>query len=148
MTEIELRSPTANELPLMRQLYNDMYEAIAAPAPPEDWVANVHKQSMSRERTYWFAFWNGDIVGFVDFKVMSFHPASQEKFARIFDLYVAPKFQRQGYGTQLARRAIAAATEQGARAIELNVLPNNQIALQFWQSLGFNLHLYCLQMSV
>jgi ribosomal protein S18 acetylase RimI-like enzyme len=148
MTEIELRSPTADELPLMKQLYNDMYEAIAAPIPPEDWVANVHSQSMLGERTYWFALLDGEIVGFVDFKVMSFHPGSPEKFARIFDLYVAHKFQRQGCGTQLARRTIAAAIDRGARSIELNVLPHNQIALRFWQSLGFSLHLYCLQMSV
>jgi ribosomal protein S18 acetylase RimI-like enzyme len=55
---------------------------------------------------------------------------------------------RRGYGTQLAHKTINLAIEQGASNIELNVLPNNGIALDFWRSLGFNLHLYVLQMSM
>jgi ribosomal protein S18 acetylase RimI-like enzyme len=99
---------------------------------------------MSGERSYWFALLDDKIIGFVDFKVMPFHPGSDGKFARIFDLFITPSMHRRGYGTQLAHKTITLAIEQGASNIELNVLPNNGIALDFWRSLGFNLHLYLL----
>ena len=148
MTQIKVRSPFADELPLMRQLYKEMYETIGSSEPPTEWVANVHRQSMSGERSYWFALLDDKIIGFVDFKVMPFHPGSDGKFARIFDLFITPSMHRRGYGTQLAHKTITLAIEQGASNIELNVLPNNGIALDFWCSLGFNLHLYVLQMSM
>ncbi|MDM9383073.1 GNAT family N-acetyltransferase [Chlorogloeopsis sp. ULAP01] len=148
MAQIKLRSPSADELPVMRHLYKEMYETIGSSEPPAEWVTNVHQQSLSGERSYWFALLDEEIIGFVDFKVMLFHPGSDEKFARIFDLFIRQSMHRRGYGTQLARKTINSVIEQGASNIELNVLPNNDIALAFWRSLGFNLHLYVLQMSV
>lgn len=148
MTEISTRSPSQNELFIMENLYNQLYEFIDSSPPPKEWVNYVYEQSMSGERHYWLALLDSNIIGFVDFKVIPFHQGSEQKFARIFDLFIKPSFHRCGYGTQLARKVINVVKEQGAITIEINVLPDNEPALRFWNSLGFNLHLYALQMSL
>ncbi|HEY9794067.1 MAG TPA: GNAT family N-acetyltransferase [Leptolyngbyaceae cyanobacterium] len=148
MTEINTRPPSQNEYSLMENLYKEMYELIDSSPPPVEWVTNVYEQSMSGERNYWLALLDSKIVGFVDFKVIPFHQGSEQKFARIFDLFITPSVQRYGYGAQLARKVISSAIEQGAISIEINVLPDNKAALDFWQSLGFSLHLYALKMTL
>lgn len=148
MTQIQVRTPTDDDLDLISHLYKQMYETIGSSEPPAEWIINVYKQSIAGERSYWFALLEDEIVGFVDFKVMPFHSGSDNKFARIFDLFIKPSVHRCGYGTQLARKVIKSVIEQGASSIELNVLPENKVAMQFWRSLGFNLQLYALQMSV
>lgn len=148
MTEISTRSISQNELFIMEKLYNELYEFIDSSPPPKEWVSYVYEQSMSGERHYWLALLDSNIIGFVDFKVISSHQGSEQKFARIFDFFIKPPFHRCGYGTQLARKVINSAKEQGAITIEINVLPDNKSALSFWKSLGFNLHLYALQISL
>ncbi len=148
MTEIKTRFPSQNEYSLMANLYKEMYEFIDSSPPPVEWVTNVYEQSISGERNYWLALLDSNIVGFVDFKVIPFHQGSEQKFARIFDLFITPSVQRCGYGTQLARKVISSANKQGVISIELNVLPDNKVALDFWKSLGFSLHLYALQMTL
>lgn len=148
MAEINTRPPSQNEYTLMENLYKELYEFINSSPPPVEWVTYVYEQSISGERNYWLALLDSNIVGFVDFKVIPFHQGSEQKFARIFDFFIRPSFQRCGYGTQLARQVISSANEQGAISIELNVLPDNKAALNFWQSLGFTIHLYALKMSI
>ncbi len=148
MTEITTRPPSQNEYFLIQNLYKELYEFLDSSPPPVEWVTYVYEQSISGERNYWLALLESNIVGFVDFKVIPFHQGSEQKFARIFDFFIRPSVQRGGYGTQLARKVISSAKEQGAINIEINVLPDNKAALAFWQSLGFSLHLYALQMAV
>lgn len=148
MTEITTRPPSQNEYSLIQSLYKELYEFLDSSPPPVEWVTYVYKQSISGERNYWLALLDSNIVGFVDFKVIPFHQGSEQKFARIFDFFIRPSVQRCGYGTHLARKVMSSANEQGANSIELNVLPDNKAALYFWQSLGFSLHLYALQMKI
>jgi GNAT superfamily N-acetyltransferase len=54
--------------------------------------------------------------------------------------------RRCGYGSQLASRVLEEIQQQKVGNIELNVLPENQNAMAFWQNLGFNLRHYTLEM--
>ncbi|HAG82772.1 MAG TPA: hypothetical protein DCL61_16810 [Cyanobacteria bacterium UBA12227] len=148
MTEITTRPPSQNEYSLIQSLYKELYEFLDSSPPPVEWVNYVYEQSISGERNYWLALLDSNVVGFVDFKVIPFHQGSEQKFARIFDFFIRPSVQRCGYGTQLARKVISSANEQGAINIEINVLPDNKPALDFWKSIGFSLHLYALQMNL
>jgi ribosomal protein S18 acetylase RimI-like enzyme len=130
---------------VVERLYGDMYEALGVPPPPPGWIDAVCGEALAGGRHLWLARVGGETVGFVDFKVMPYFPGSPRRFAHIFDLYVAPAHQRQGHGAALARRAVAAAVEEGADGVELNVLPHNARGLAFWRSLGFEIHLYALR---
>lgn len=142
-----VRQVSQDELPLMRDLYAQMYDAIGNSGPPEKRILEVHRQAVEGERSFWLASILDDIVGLIDFKVMPYQPRSDEQFGMIFDLFIKEEFQRRGYGRELAKLAIASMVEQGADPIELNVLPDNTKALAFWRSLGFKLYLYSLKLS-
>jgi ribosomal protein S18 acetylase RimI-like enzyme len=132
----------------MDNLYKEVYEFIDSSPSPVEWVTYVYEQPMSGDRNYWLALLDSNIVGFVDFKVIPFHQSSEQKFARIFDFLIRPSVQQCGCGTQLVRKVISSAKEQGAISLEINVLPDKKTALAFLGSLGFSLHLYTLQMTV
>ena len=132
----------------VERLYRDMYEALGVAPPPPEWIDTVCQEALAGERHLWLARVGGEAVGFVDFKVMPYFPGSPKSFAHIFDLYVAPAHQRKGHGAALARRAVATASEEGAEAVELNVLPQNAGGLAFWRSLGFEIHLYALRQAL
>lgn len=55
----------------------------------------------------------------------------------ILNLAVAPAHQRRGIGRELAERAIAALSAQGARAVYLEVRESNTAARRLYEGLGF-----------
>ena len=132
----------AEDRATVEQLYCAMYAFLGEPVPPADWLQNVLSQALCGQRHLWLARLGAEAVGFVDFKLFGYHPGSASKFCRIFDLFVAASAQRRGHGRELARRVLAAAAAKGADSVELNVLPQNQAAQAFWQSVGFELHLF------
>ena len=58
--------------------------------------------------------------------------------ATLFNIAVAPAFQRQGLGRQLLLRLIDDLTERGVVTLWLEVRDSNQPAIALYQDLGFN----------
>ncbi len=143
--EMKCVTPTLEDLPTIERLYHEMYAELREPPPPENWTQNVFQQALAGQRSLWMAYSGGELIGFADFKVMPYYPESLGRFARIYDLFIRPAFQRRGLGSLLARRMIETAKEQGADSVELNVLPVNAKALAFWKSVGFDIHLLSLR---
>jgi len=123
------------------RLYREMYGHLGQPEPPAGWIDEVLAQAVRGERTLLVARQEGRMLGFIDFKLFPYHAATESRFCRIFDLFVEPDAQRRGIGRQLWMRALRAAQDGGADAIELNVLPSNDKARAFWESQGFRLNL-------
>ena len=60
-----------------------------------------------------------------------------EDRAEITELYVRPSARRKGIGRCLVETALRYAQQRGSREIHLLVDPENEIALAFYQALGF-----------
>jgi len=55
----------------------------------------------------------------------------------IEDVYVAPKYRRQGWAEKLIQQAVVWLKSQGVKRVSLDVHQNNAPALQFYKKLGF-----------
>ena len=88
-----------------------------------------------------------EIIGFVDFKMMPFFPGSSDTYAFIHDFHIVQSQRRRSFGKMLANCVVIEAQRQEVSSIELNVAPHNQHAMQFWQSIGFKLRHYSLEMT-
>lgn len=58
---------------------------------------------------------------------------------RIWNIWVDPKYRKEGYGKALMNYAEKVAIKQGARAMMLEVQSCNDHAIRFYESLGFHL---------
>ena len=146
--EIETQPVTEHDRSTFEQMYTD-YLAEGqpdSPHPPEGWIENVFSQALAGERCLWFAKAGAETIGFVDFKIMPFFSGSSDTYAFIHDFYIVQSQRRCGFGKMLANCVVIEAQRQGVSSIELNVAPHNQHAMQFWQSIGFKLRHYSLEM--
>lgn len=146
--KINIRSISSDERDIIERLYKAYLNELHPERSqlPLEWIANVYNQALAQQRYLWLALINEEIIGFVDFKIMPCFPGSEEKYALIFDFYIMSSHRRCSYGSQLANKVLEEIKQQKVDSIELNVLPGNQNAMAFWQSLGFNLRHYTLEM--
>ncbi len=66
--------------------------------------------------------------------------ATGERYSHIFLLYVKPHHRRQGLAKFLLRQAQFYAQSRGHRQVGLQVYPQNQAALNLYNSLGYHTH--------
>ena len=64
-------------------------------------------------------------------------PLTNDYYSQIFLLFVMPKHRSQGIGTFLLQKAQKWAKEKGDRKIGLQVLAQNQIAINLYHKSGF-----------
>ena len=147
--KIETHSVTKDD----RSVFEQLYAAYLAegqpdnPRPPEGWLENVFSQALAGERCLWLASSGAEIIGFVDFKMTPFFPGSSDRYAFVHDFYIVQSQRRFGFGKTLASCVVTEVQRQGVGSIELNVAPHNQSAVQFWQSIGFKLRCYSLELT-
>ncbi|NJM86514.1 MAG: GNAT family N-acetyltransferase [Hydrococcus sp. RU_2_2] len=151
--DIDVRSVTSSDRTTIEQLYENYLhelhpERSQLPIEPNEWISNIYTQALVGQRCLWLAFVEDNAIGFVDFKIMPCFPGSSQKYAMVFDFYIVPPQRRCGHGTQLAHFVFEEIRHQNASSIELNVLPDNRKARDFWQSLGFGLRHYTYEMLV
>jgi ribosomal protein S18 acetylase RimI-like enzyme len=73
---------------------------------------------------------------------------SGDRYAYIFLLYVAPEHRRRGIATALMQQAQIWAKARGDRQIGLQVFSHNQIALDFYRSLGYEIQSFSISKSI
>ncbi|MGC9152652.1 MAG: GNAT family N-acetyltransferase [Vulcanisaeta sp.] len=79
----------------------------------------------------------GKIVGVLkaDIRERLFYSPSIE--GAIVDFYVMPEYRRKGLGRQMLERAITILRERGAQLITAEFPTQNQIAINFYNKMGF-----------
>ena len=122
------------------RLYGEMYRLLGHPGPPAGWIDEVVAQALRGDRGLFIAREAGVALGFIDFKLVRDHAATESKFCRIFDVFVKPEAQQRGIGRRLWLQALHTAQDRGTDAVERNVLPANAGAQAFWQLQGFRLN--------
>ena len=119
------------------RLYGEMYRLLGHPGPPAGWIDEVVAQALRGDRGLFIAKAACVALGFIDFKLVRYHAATESTFCRIFDVFVKPEARQRGIGRRLWLQALHTAKDRGADSVELNVLPANEGAQAFWQRQGF-----------
>jgi ribosomal protein S18 acetylase RimI-like enzyme len=90
------------------------------------WVKSVGELS----KTFAVAcLWMGEAIDLI----------SGARYTYIFSLYVAPEHRRRGIAKALMQQAETWTTSKGDRQIGLQVFARNQIALDFYRRLGYEI---------
>jgi ribosomal protein S18 acetylase RimI-like enzyme len=80
---------------------------------------------------------DGSVVGFAGIDATTDEDSDKENVGEIRAIYLAPNVWRKGYGRRLVDTAIESLRLQGFAEVTLWVLHNNQRAIKFYESLGF-----------
>jgi diamine N-acetyltransferase len=81
------------------------------------------------------AEWNGEPVGFTTW-FLNFSSFRGRHGIFLEDIFVRPKFRRQGIGRALLRRLAARCVDEGFALFEWAVLDWNEPAIAFYRSIG------------
>jgi ribosomal protein S18 acetylase RimI-like enzyme len=108
---------------------------------PDPFARDQYRLAMQNPagRRFWWAELDGERVGFGVFIVGPHWYRQDVKDAYIDELDVLPTARRSGVGRAVARAMLEEIHGLGVRRVELQVLPHNERAKAFWQSVGFGL---------
>jgi diamine N-acetyltransferase len=81
------------------------------------------------------AEWDGEAVGFITW-FLNFSTFRGRHGIFLEDIFVRPKFRKQGIGRAMLRRLAARCVEKGLGLVEWAVLDWNDPAIAFYRSLG------------
>ncbi|MEE9219588.1 MAG: GNAT family N-acetyltransferase [Acidobacteriota bacterium] len=104
------------------------------------YVAHMLKRCAETKGGVYVAEVDGDIAGFATvWTHMKSEPILEREFeyAYVSDLYVRPKYRRQGLATALMARIEAHARERGVDLVRLMVLARNDLARPFYDACGY-----------
>tara|TARA_B100000029_G_scaffold440962_1_gene458446 strand:+ start:21688 stop:22152 length:465 start_codon:yes stop_codon:yes gene_type:complete len=76
-------------------------------------------------------------VGFTVIRILPDWPDDTKTIASIAEFYVQPDSRRSGIGTTAINLLLSDHRHRKTSLIEADILVNNQPAIKFWQSLGF-----------
>ena len=85
----------------------------------------------------WFGFAVAEDAGASSRSAGTGRSAQHAEACELFALYVDPAAQRRGIGRALVEQAVDAAHEDGARRLDVAVMPGNMPAVRFYQACGF-----------
>lgn len=153
-TDLDLKiEPVADaDVPAFREMMVDyLMEMIPGLSPDDVWPA-ADFRALRKEPNRWL-WWavvvptgvvDGERIGLVNLRVHGHWHEPSFRIGSIAEFYIRPAWRRQGYGRELARRAIDFLWQRDADQIELEVLYGNDRALAFWGALGFEIAKYKL----
>jgi ribosomal protein S18 acetylase RimI-like enzyme len=111
------------------------------------WMDKMYEEVMAGERYYWLAYDEGELIGFVTFRLQHGW-LDGSKYGKLDEFYIVPLARKGGRGRELAGIAFAEMAQEGAHGVQLGVLLNNERGLAFWQSLGLKINHYELRMPL
>lgn len=100
---------------------------------------HLEKGLKDKNVQYYIAYFNDSPAGFmklnINGKVKDYSP---EEGLEIEKIYIRPKFQGEGIGKKLFKKAIALANQLNKKIIWLDVIDTNSKAMEFYQKMGFS----------
>jgi ribosomal protein S18 acetylase RimI-like enzyme len=81
---------------------------------------------------------DGQLVGYVKARIKKRDPIYKiEKMGFIDDVYVQPKYRRQGIAKEFIKQIFAWYKKRGIKYADLFVVSNNETAKTVWKNMGF-----------
>ncbi len=150
--ELKIDPVTQADIPAFRRMMVDYLTELIEGLRPSDVWSEADLEVLRREPNRWL-WWasvvptgvvDGERIGLVNLRVHEHWHDPSFLIGSIAEFYIRPAWRRQGYGRELARRAIGFLWEQDVDQIELEVLYGNDRALAFWGALDFEIAKYKL----
>ena len=147
MNNLVLREAEAKDILILKKLYLDMYDYLGNLSMPytiaEDSLEDVLKILIkAKHTTIILGEIDEEVVGFIAIEIskidrkLNLEPTNIIGFIK--DLYVVPEKRRLGLANDFLQKGEDILLELGASAIECNVIVDNNNAINFWESKGFN----------
>ena len=146
--EIYVRRAERNDVPQMLPLleYLDAWHRESYPdrfRPHSGGGRSPHsliKEMAEPSSEYWVAVRSGKVLGlaFYMHREIPTHPLMKPESYLLLDMLVVdPAYHRKGVGKMLVEHAQQRAKEEGYPRVEIKVYDNNQSALDFYGSMGY-----------
>ncbi len=122
-----------NELEMKPMGMEDLDEVmdIEETSFPTPWTMGIFMREFELEFSHRFVFdYEGSVAGYIIFWLI-------EGEVHIMSVAVRKDLRRLGIGTEVLRRSLAAAKEQGGRYVFLEVRENNGAAIGLYRKMGF-----------
>lgn len=124
-----IRTATADDLPLLRELWN----SFCAEVPDLPWRDDDSAEDLAElERE----LEHGGVI-LVDDAGVAVFSLKEQKRGMLDFIYVRPSLRGRGIALELAREAAAQLRARGAEAVEVDVLEANAAARSLYERLGF-----------
>lgn len=142
---MEIRKATQSDIPQISSLYEQFfsYNALQQPTFYKPAIENgTYPKSVieSEKAALFICVASEQVVGFIHVAKDTTPPFPcfvPYEFASIIDLFVAPKFRKQGIGTKLIHICKEWAKAQKLNYLELNVLTENKNATRLYEKVNF-----------
>ena len=124
-----------------------MYEIEHMIIPSKDncdkWINHIRENLAKKKHILLVARVEAGVVGFVSATYSSDFPLKvSQPFGRLNNLYVLPEYRRKGIGTRLVNECLKKMKDSSVKTIRLNVVKDNQPAINLYEKLGFKIHNY------
>jgi len=136
---MEIRDATLDDLPAIVSIYNEtvpsrMVTADTEPVSVESRRAWFEQHSPER-RPLWVAFEKGQVFGWISYSSFYGRPAYDRTCE--LSIYLAPEYQRRGFGSELMRRSIAHAPAIRVSTLLGFIFGHNEPSLRLVEKYGF-----------
>ncbi|MBS1251178.1 MAG: Mycothiol acetyltransferase [Anaerolineales bacterium] len=151
-TRLEIEPVAESDIPAFRRMMVDYLTELVEGLRAGDVWSEADLEALRQEPNRWLCWASvvptgvvdGERIGFVNLRVHEHWHDPSFLIGSVAEFYIRPSWRRQGYGRELAQRAIDFLWEQDVDQIELEVLYGNDRALAFWGVLGFEIAKYKL----
>lgn len=129
-----LLSDRENFLAMAQQFFLDLNPNFV---PHPDWKQHYFDNIL--RNPCWFPRWiivDGHCAGYILFGLED-HRFLPRKTGTVYAIYIQPEFRRKGIARVCAEQAIRELQAQSPSKIDLEIMEDNQSAIAFWESLGF-----------
>jgi GNAT superfamily N-acetyltransferase len=134
---LNIRKATPDDIPLILQFIRELAEYERAPEEAVATPADLRRDGFSSQPRFYaeIAEWNGEPAGFaLWFFIYSTWQGKPGLYLE--DLFVRPRFRKQGIGKALLVHVAKLAVENGCGRYQWQVLDWNSPAIKFYESLG------------
>jgi len=128
-------------------LSHEMFEIerliVPSEANSDRWIEFVRQGLASGRNFLLVAKSDNAVVGFAFASIFRNYPLEVSKTIGVIDdVYVLPEFRGKGIGKKLAVGCLNRMKAAGAKAVTLQVLTGNKVAIKLYEKLGFKTYRY------
>jgi GNAT superfamily N-acetyltransferase len=138
MNDISIRKATVEDVAVIHSLLMQLEETLGATSKVDRQIEDLRKYGFSEAPCFEVLIaWNGaEAVGLVLF-FREFSSWKGSPGIYVQDLYVSPDMRGTGLGAKLMQAMYEHTRDWGARYCKLTVHANNEVAIPFYEHLGF-----------